>query len=244
MNLKASAGWNQTEADWLRLLDLAPEGCWGVEREGVLAATATAMGYGSDLAWIGMVLTLPAYRRQGLARILLEHALSDLLERGVRCIKLDATDMGRPLYEALGFRIESSVERWARQPGAMELASLFQTCDPALDRRAFGADRSALLRRLDAEGCLSGRPGSEALYFGPCVAESATDAEGMFRHFADRHPSETIYWDLLPENAQAVRLAEMHGFTPLRRLHRMSYKGVRVNCDNSKVFAIAGFEYG
>ncbi len=244
MILKASAGWNQTAADWLRLLDLAPDGCFGIEVESVLAATTSAMCYGSDLAWIGMVLTLPAFRRRGLARILLEHALDDLQGRGLGCIKLDATDTGLPLYESLGFRTEFAVERWIRSKGQIGFVSQFRAWDPALDQQAFGADRRELLNRLDAEGCRLGRAGSEGAYFGPCVAESATEAELMLRQFMGQHSSETIFWDLLPENVDAMRLARMHGFTPVRKLHRMSYRGGRVECDNSKVFAIAGFEYG
>ena len=52
MRLKESAGWNQTAADWRRLLELAPEGCFAVELDGVIAATATVVTYGQDLAWM------------------------------------------------------------------------------------------------------------------------------------------------------------------------------------------------
>src|SRR5579871_2533909 len=97
MRLQSAAGWNQTEQDWQRVLDLAPDGCFGIDVDGALAATTTAVCYGEELAWIGMVLTLPEFRRRGLARQLLEHALAYLQDRRVRCIKLDATDMGRPL---------------------------------------------------------------------------------------------------------------------------------------------------
>ncbi|MCR5615983.1 MAG: GNAT family N-acetyltransferase [Saccharofermentans sp.] len=49
------------------------------------------------------VYTNPAYRRQGLAREMVQ-MLIDLAEsRGVTEISLDATESGRPLYESLGF---------------------------------------------------------------------------------------------------------------------------------------------
>ena len=49
------------------------------------------------------VYTNPAYRRQGLARDMVQ-MLIDLAEsRGVTEISLDATESGRPLYESLGF---------------------------------------------------------------------------------------------------------------------------------------------
>ena len=49
------------------------------------------------------VYTNPAYRRQGLARDMVQ-MLIDLAESmGVTEISLDATESGRPLYESLGF---------------------------------------------------------------------------------------------------------------------------------------------
>lgn len=50
------------------------------------------------------VYTAPAFRRQGLARQLVTALMDEAKERGVTEISLDATEAGRPLYEALGFR--------------------------------------------------------------------------------------------------------------------------------------------
>src|SRR5215472_12798543 len=117
MDLRASAGWNQTEADWRNVLALGPNGCFGIEGDGELRATTTAVCFGRDLAWIGMVLTAPAYRGRGFARQLVEHAVDYLRMQQVYWTKLDATEMGRPLYERLGFRAEGGIERWMRKPG-------------------------------------------------------------------------------------------------------------------------------
>jgi ribosomal protein S18 acetylase RimI-like enzyme len=53
--------------------------------------------------YIMNVVTHPAYRRNGLARRLVQAALAWLDERGIQRAELHATDMGRPLYEELGF---------------------------------------------------------------------------------------------------------------------------------------------
>jgi GNAT superfamily N-acetyltransferase len=98
MALKESAGWNQTEADWRMLLEQEPEGCFAVESEGRVVASATAYCYGRDLAWIGMVLTLPECRGRGYARLLMQEALAWVERRGIPCTKLDATDMGNHHY--------------------------------------------------------------------------------------------------------------------------------------------------
>lgn len=49
------------------------------------------------------VYTNAAYRRQGIAQKLVNMLTAEAAERGVTEIGLDATDSGRPLYEALGF---------------------------------------------------------------------------------------------------------------------------------------------
>ena len=54
-------------------------------------------------AYIMNMYTRPAYRRQGIARRTLDLLVRDAESRGVRAISLEATAMGRPLYEAYGF---------------------------------------------------------------------------------------------------------------------------------------------
>src|ERR1044071_5228007 len=110
MQLKEAAGWNQTEADWHRLLRLEPDGCFGAIQDGRLVGTTTTTIHG-ELAWIGMVLVEQQERRQGIAAKLMNVAL-DYLKDKVDTIKLDATSLGQPVYEKLGFEVESEVERW------------------------------------------------------------------------------------------------------------------------------------
>ena len=50
------------------------------------------------------VYTKEEYRRRGIARKLVEMLTEDAREKGASEISLDATEQGRPLYEALGFR--------------------------------------------------------------------------------------------------------------------------------------------
>jgi len=254
MRLKDAAGWNQTAQDWERLLALEPEGCFGLEQDGVLAATATAVTYGEDLAWIGMVLTMPEFRGRGFARRLMERVVAFAGTRGVRTAGLDATDMGIALYRQLGFEAAGIVERWERagsaaavQEGDVEPWGP----DADLDRAAFGTDRGRLLASLAAPesasipglGYAMGRPGSKAAYFGTCVARSAGAADRLLRWFLARHPEEPVYWDILQSNREATRLASQYGFRPVRQLTRM-FRGPVSEGDESLVFAIAGLEYG
>jgi len=259
MRLKEAAGWNQTEQDWVNLLEAEPEGCFGIDCDGTLVAAAAGVCFGRALAWIGMVLTAPEYRGRGFARRLMEHTLEFLALRGVEWIKLDATDMGRPLYANLGFEDEGPVERWClprvESPRPVELPSSRVEDFAELDATAFGADRLEILRRVAVEsaavpgqGYAMGRPGTKAVYFGPCVCRSREAARTLLEWFLARHPGESVFWDLLPGNTEALRLAREFGFEPRRKLIRMSLRGspeaAPFRHDDSAVFAIAGFEYG
>lgn len=275
LDLSTSAGWNQTEADWLRALELEPEGCFAIDGAGRLAATTTAIRFGSDMAWIGMVLTAPQFRRQGFARRLLLHALEFLRGCRVPVARLDATAMGRPLYSSLGFIDECPVERWsltaARLPPGRAAGARVEThfSLPVIDLAAFGCDRFPLLMSLarppsgepggpspeseDAgslpeQGYALGRPGARAAYFGPCVARTPESARELLAWFLARHAGEPVFWDLLPENRDAVALAGEFGFRRDRQLVRMLRReapdAAAPRIDTRLTYAIAGFEYG
>jgi GNAT superfamily N-acetyltransferase len=258
MGLSTAAGWNQTLADWRRVLDLEPSGCFGLETGGTIVATSSLVSYGDSLAWLGMVLTHPDHRGRGYGGRVTTAAMEYAWQRRVRVLKLDATDMGRPLYARLGFRDEAPIERWsAEEPGvpraATDAPAGGSAPDAELDRRAFGADRAALLSRLPREiaAVLSGgyalaRPGARALQLGPCVARDRDTAAKAIGAVLARRPPGPVFWDLLPSNPDAVKLAAELGFTPVRRLMRMSIlrEGPDVPHDDTLVYAAAGFEYG
>src|SRR5205823_11002067 len=156
--LRASAGWNQTLDDWQRFLTTEPEGCFLAEWNGAPAGTATTTIYGPDLAWIGMVLVHPDYRRRGIGRALLERCVEHLRGRGVRCLKLDATPLGKKVYDDLGFQDEWTLTRWvcqmapgqttAPEPGLRSWRATDADRVEPLDSAAFGVSRQRLLRSL------------------------------------------------------------------------------------------------
>lgn len=106
--LSSTAGWNQRLADWRMLLRLAPEGCFAALSDGQIVGTAIGVNYGG-FAWIAMMLVDPAYRGRGLGRRLLEAAMGSVPSD--RPIRLDATPLGRPLYQAYGFEDEVMLTR-------------------------------------------------------------------------------------------------------------------------------------
>ncbi|HSB61454.1 MAG TPA: GNAT family N-acetyltransferase, partial [Vicinamibacteria bacterium] len=59
--------------------------------------------------WVLNMYTEPAFRRQGLARQVLEEILAWCREQGLRSVFLHASRAGRPLYESLGFEPTSEM---------------------------------------------------------------------------------------------------------------------------------------
>lgn len=164
MRLKSQAGWNQTVDDWRRALEMEPAGCFVGCWHGIEAGTVTACIFG-DVAWIAMVLTEESFRGRGIATGLMQHALAWLDELRIRSVRLDATALGRPVYEKLGFVVDEQVTRFgpgrttpppivSAVPATDEFCTV-RRLEPsdvdsivALDRRASGCDRTKLLQRL------------------------------------------------------------------------------------------------
>jgi GNAT superfamily N-acetyltransferase len=266
MRLKELANWNQTTADWRRLCLLEPEGCFAAVAEGQVVGTTTTTTYGKTLAWIGMVLVDPSFRRLGIATRLLNKAIEYASSR-VATLKLDATSDGQPVYERLGFRVESRIERWvgeveghrsvsheSENPSVSKGADMLE-----LDRGAFGADRSQLLEKLieDANGesvvlrSLEGkidayalaRSGSRGSYFGPAIVSASGDAAALLDAMLPRLKQQRVYVDWNTASiANSLVLLE-RGFTKERELVRMSY-GKQSAPTAETVFAIAGPEVG
>ena len=84
-------------------------------------------------------------------------------------------------------------------------------------------------------------PGRLAKQFGPCVA-TTPEAAARLANFGTAYGP--TFWDLFPGNPQAVQLAHSFGFTPARKLLRMSYQGRDLDQDPEKIYALAGFEWG
>src|SRR5437667_1688786 len=266
MRLKELAGWNQTESDWRRLLKLDSQGCFVACIDHRVVGTATSTAYGPDLAWIGMVLVDPDYRRRGIATQLMQATLDSLRSRGVKTIKLDATPAGRPVYAALGFREEALIERWSGTagPAVRNECQVWQQQVRremlALDRRAFGAERASLLDSLVAnpfveqhiirapDGELRGYAlacqGAIACYVGPLVAIDQNAAASLLDAMLSQFVARTVFIDINTAFQASARIVAARGFVKQRDLIRMR-AGLRNSAGTSAlVFAIAGPELG
>ncbi len=246
MRLKAQNGWNQLEADWQRLLAMEPGGCFVAEAAGVGVGTACTCVFG-PVAWVAMVLVDAERRKQGIGTALMEHALAYLDDRGVRSVRLDATPLGRPIYEKLGFKAEYELARFegvltAGQSASAEKALATDLPElMALDRRVTATARDKFIDRLFAEqpdtlrivrwerricGFAVARPGARAWQIGPCLGDA--DAGALLIQDAwSRYGGKPVFLDVPLPNQHAVEFAQRTGLTVQRRLLRMG-RGERV----------------
>ena len=179
-------------------------------------------------------------------------------------MKLDATPLGRPLYERLGFSAEWPLTRW--ETGSLHLThastedlltdwtegDLTQTL--TLDQEAFGCSRQNLLSELarqalsttvhrDSSTSLAGygmlRAGSRACYLGPVVARSPQVAGSLVHGLLARTLGRPVFWDIPDRNESATELAQVLGFTVQRHLLRM-FRGENTCVGNLELqYAIA-----
>ena len=264
--LSAGEGWNQTASDWSRLIRLEPSGCFAACEGNRLVGTVTTTTYGRAMAWIGMMVVHPDFRRQGIGAALVRLALDHLHGLGIASIKLDATPSGQPLYESLGFAAEVEIERrqgvahpgaplGPRRPNNESLRTLF-----ALDQSAYGADRSRLLERLVAGGLgepllvesehglpagyALARPGRTAVYIGPLVATTSSAAGQLLDGMLARFSGQEVCLDLHRGGLLELGVLEARGLSKRRGLVRMHH-GMRSDAGTARsICASAGPEFG
>jgi hypothetical protein len=171
------------------------------------------------------------------------------------------------MYESLGFITEVIIERWegvARTSSTQELSGINEQRRPvvyALDRLAFGTDRTELLESLlttspvvplckmsPADGRLRGyvlaRRGSRASYVGPLVATDERMALELLDGMLNQLVGERVYLDFHTGFALNSEALVARGLAKQRTLTRMSYGKESKAGTSNLIFAIAGPELG
>ncbi len=266
--LRALAGWNQSEQDWRGYLRFEPEGCLIAEIDGARVGTATTIRYGDKFGWIGMVLVHPDRRRLGVGSKLLRGAIDYLQRSGVRSVRLDATPMGRQVYLPLGFVDEYGLSRWEGVAPSMDrvaakgVAELQAADFPEIvrfDEVIFGANRARVLTELTQRnpglcfvartadgiaGFLVAREGARAVQVGPWLARDAVTAEQLFDAMLRRVTRRLVFVDVPAPNSTGEDLCRRHGFQIQRVLTRMYLGGPPEPGRPELIYSINGAEKG
>jgi GNAT superfamily N-acetyltransferase len=248
--LSAEAGWNQTSADWA--LFLRQGTVFGL-RSGLagIVATGAVLPYGGDFAWISMVLVTRSRRRQRIGTSILEACCAELARRTLVAV-LDATPAGERIYRALGFEGMFNLSRWQGISGPRKKTRAVATRSIAA---AFGADRRFLLQSLfdrlpqlafiakDNAGFVLARPGRVATQIGPLVAANE-DVAAALLDAALGCVSGPVFLDLIDGREILAARLRQRGFTVQRPFLRMGLKRGIPFGDTTRLFVVAGPEFG
>jgi GNAT superfamily N-acetyltransferase len=266
--LSDAEGWNQTEKDWKLLVNNSQNICLLAEIRHKIIATATAMNYSGEVAWIGMVLVDKTYRGRGVGKMLVSNLLNQL--HSFKSVKLDATPAGQPLYEKLGFKNEHHIHRMTT-PSMDNSQPFLSSITPepilisdlpevsALDASIFGAERASLVKWLINENpenswCIKrngrinafalGRQGRKYHQIGPVFANSLIEAVILISQTLLKLAGKPLVVDVLANKAELVNWLNSIGFVHQRDFVRM-YQNKNHNPGKPEnQFLICGPEFG
>lgn len=210
------------------------------ESEGRIVGASFGSANGA-VGWLGLILVSPGFRGRGLGEALTRSVMGSLEGRGCRSLVLVATPMGRPLYEKLGFEVETNYHGFAGPGNASEVEGFRRVSSGnfeevlRLDRRVMGEDRARLLEAMPRGWMFAGENGeARAHHFaapwggGPAVAadfEAGKKSVDLRRSIAG--PEGLVRVWLAEENVRGREYMDEIGFEEFRVSPRMVW-GERV----------------
>jgi predicted GNAT family acetyltransferase len=243
VKLSSQEKWGTPPSDFMRILRLGPHGSFvafdGNSRVGMI----TTMTFGKELAWIGNVIVDKNHRGKHIGQDLMNYAIDHLTKLQIRHIGLYCFTDNVGFYRRLGFvggmhfvrlrrprRIPSLFENEpGKQPSLPQVLSL--------DRRAFGADRSKLIRswiRDKSAACFgftNGRTSGFLLVkgystmfdFGPGAAFGASqdDLNKLLAEALEYSWRKPIEASCLARNRTMLKLLSEYGFRTVNSGFRM-----------------------
>lgn len=264
IRLSNQENWGITRGDLTRILHLDPRGSLiaviGTERVGL----ATTASYGRTLGWIGNVIVDRKYRGRHIGQALVRTAVRYLQGQGIEHVALYCFNDNVKFYRKLGFKEDVSFIRLQRKPkplpyvlttpprGRLPLRDVFRT-----DKKAFGADRSRLIRSLLRtrggwyEGNSSNRSAisfllvkkyKEMYEFGPwvCIKPTENSPRELLQLAMSKAAKKTIEVSCLSNHRLSLRLLQENGFIVVNNGHRM-FLGQVVKIGQDKANYALGF---
>jgi GNAT superfamily N-acetyltransferase len=224
--LSRQAVWPHRLEDWRLMLELS-QGVVAIEDGQRVVGTILATPFAQDCATINMVIVDESMRGRGLGRQLMDAAFA---LTGNRPLRLVATQDGLPLYEKLGFVQSGTVMQHQGVPTALPAKPAHVAFEAApdiaeltaLDRAAYGADRSGLLAYLKTvarfavirhEGRVAAfaalREFGRGEVIGPVVAETEQQAKDLIAFCVASRPGAFLRVDTTEEAGLSPWLTEI-----------------------------------
>jgi predicted GNAT family N-acyltransferase len=268
LKISVAEGWNQTEKDWMMVLENADNKCIAAMIDDQVVGSANAIIYSKKVAWIGLVLVNKEFRGKGIGKTLFKNILESVSH--IESIKLDATPAGQPLYEKFGFREEYKIFRMVNQ-SVKELKNQWSELEVRridsqirkdilnADLRVFGSDRSYILKTLirdfperafyigsgeEVNGFILGRAGKTSSYLGPLCASSTKIAKMLIQRVLKQSENQPVVMDVPFNKGDLICWLEAQGFSKQRHFTRMYYKSNIHKGKTENQYFISGPEFG
>ncbi len=246
LEMTSKEGWGYTEADWRRILDIEPIGCFVAWLNDTPVGTITSVSY-SDFAFLGGLIVKKEVRGQRIGESLMLHAIDRLQRLGAETIELDGVIPALPLYRRIGFKDKWLSLRFLRPPDQHTPKKVLtrpraQTDILALDSRLYEIDRSRLLNRFVSELKESAfvdnsespaayallRPRTDGrLAIAPLIAENSERAEALLGQIVEQYTSTPLSAGVPAVNADMIRMMLKRGFLytqPSLRMYLGKYR--------------------
>lgn len=260
VELSRAESWPHRREDW-QLVQQLSGGVVAMDADRRVTGTTLITPYGDDCATINMVIVGKSMRGLGVGRKLMERAIA---LAGDRPLRLVATKEGLPLYEKLGFATtglirqhQGEVRPLERPDGVEAMQAGDLQALKALDREAYGADRSALIDALVKHGQIAVirkggtieawaaiRPFGRGEVIGPVIAPDAKTACALIAFHAASRSGAFLRVDTGSETGIApwlteIGLAHVGGGIAMRRPAKEDAEQAR-----RKVYALANQALG
>ncbi|MCF3641503.1 GNAT family N-acetyltransferase [Rhizobium sp. TRM95111] len=260
----AAEGWNPGLDDADPFWTADPGGYFLAELAGRPAAAVSMVRYGDGFAFLGFYIAHPDFRGQGIGRALWQHAVA---AAGPRTIGLDGVVAQQENYRRSGFAYTHGNMRYGgrlrtepvRDKRVIPVAPVHMPMIVDYDARFNPAPRPAFIgqwaretetRRslvLIDDGTIAGlgtiRACRGGRKIGPLFADTAMNADLLFRALVMEAGAGDVYLDIPVPNGEAKALCARHGLEPVFETARM-YRGEAPGLPLDRIFGITTFELG
>lgn len=159
VSLAREVGWSDLTRDYTFFVE-HPQCLALVAEEG---GEVIGTGFGTrngGAGWIGFIVVSENHRGRSIGTAMTRAVMDRLRGSGCRTLVLTATELGRPVYEKLGFTVETHYQQFSGPaPISTHASSGLRSVKPedldvvcAFDQRMTGEDCSHLIRALSHSG--------------------------------------------------------------------------------------------
>ena len=243
---------------------IQPDGWFVAVQEELPVGMVGATNYGS-FAHVGLMAVHPDAQRQGIGLALMQFILARLDQQHVPLVTLDASEMGRPLYEKLGFLSydETLVFEWdghpalPEQPANVQPISIQELDELAeWDAAVFGANRLKALQALlaffpgrgwmqrDESGQAAGYLFAQGNRIGPWVMRQSKNAQALLQAALALPYEGTLSLAVPSVNQAAIQLLKGYGFEQVRANRHMGRGPGEPACQRTSIYAQASLALG